>query len=717
MQQKGVKRSSQTQAEVTHGRTNELIVEQTAGAVNGGAAVVQRGQTRTSLATSPSQSIVIQREHGGRVFTDTAAVTPAVTHLPKKRKSRLIDKPEKGIRQQRTAEVAILQRYVRLQESGNILEATAFVTEYDSSLKQCKMPDIFNNVAASFVKNAKPDEAVRIYRTLLSCPGNEDAQLGILYALKPLLPQRELLKLAEQKRSTASPEQLKKLDIFAVELLYGILDAEPEQVEETAQTVLEISPTDQIARAALGWWYYNRQRFEEAYDCFRQLNSGTSRKTEHVEGYIYVLIKLGRLDEALTVARLNQSDQKIAAMTKDVMLMILWNRVTALPPDSPEIETTAQSILLIRPDDEAIRVVRAWWYYNRQEFLKAYEEFNALYIRNPGGKGYSYALASSLAQLKRYDEAAGIASKNKLLDERLASLETDIYREQAKLAYAEKRYREAALYFGKVLEADPDDQETKDLLESSRYRQTLTAKVLSPIVGLSGYSYGSLFHDLHGPYGTGVSALVNQGIDWVKLPWDVLLRTYGELWYRTRSEDATYYDLAGHALGMELKKSDFRLGAEYVSEQYSRQDKSDAGVKLFLSWYYDWYKYTYDRSEDAGWLNIHSFSGSTYGKVSQDLGGSTGTTVSGSINQGIDWAVLPGNIMLNSFLEYRCSFRTRDNVYYNEHGPAVGTELQKAPFRLGIEYYLEHDTERNELIPRTTVYLKYYFGWDLKPNK
>ena len=261
--------------------------------------------------------------------------------------------------------------------------------------------------------------------------------------------------------------------------------------------------------------------------------------------------------------------------------------------DSLEIETLARSILLIRPEDLEIRVVRAWWYYKRDEYGKAYDDFAMLYARNPLGKSYAYGFVSVLTKLKRFDEAAEVASVNKRFDERLVAFEIDIYRERAKLAYENRRYEEAEVYFGKVHESEPDDEDINTLLESSRYRKTFVARALAPIAGLSGHTYGSMTHDNKGSSGTGVSVLINQGVDWIKLPWDVMLRTYGEIYYRTRSNDFTYYDLVGKSVGIELDKSIFKLGVEYVSEQYTTQSKSDSGSHLFLGWYHDWYKYMF----------------------------------------------------------------------------------------------------------------------------
>lgn len=631
----------------------------------------------------------------------------------------LLGEKERAVWQRRIDEGVFLQKYARLRERGGVAETVAFVKEQENVLRQCGMPESFRSLAAYLARNARPADAAAIYGTLFSCTKDEGLQLGTLYDLKPLLPEEELLKLAAQKMGagSATPAHRAKLETFTVEVLRGLLADDPEQLEKHALALLKMRPGDRDALAALGWWYFDRERYQEAYDTFRKSRAGASKRPEQAEGMVHALIKLDRLDEALEVAGKSGGDPKIALLVEEIQLKMLWNRLATMPPDSPKIEALARRMLQVRPDDREVRVVLAWSHYNRGDFESAHREFDALYAGDRLVKGYAYGLASSLAKLKRYDEAAAIASDNKEHDERLAAFETGIYGERSRSAYEREEYEEAERYLEKLVVADPDDEESKALLESSRYRKTFIAKALAPIVGLSGHSYGNLSHDLRGTNGSNGSVLVQQGIDWVRLPWDVLLRTYGEAWYRGRTWDAQYYDLAGQSAGVELHKSAFKLGFEYAWERYTRQDKSNQGPLLFLGWYRDWYKYMHDESDDAGWFNIRSFSGSTNGRVSQVLGGSTGTTVSGSINQGIDWLTLPGNIMLNTFAEYRFSLRTRDNLYYNAHGPAAGVELQKPPFKAGIEYYREDNPERHLVIPRTSLYLRWYFDWDLKPGK
>ena len=86
---------------------------------------------------------------------------------------------------------------------------------------------------------------------------------------------------------------------------------------------------------------------------------------------------------------------------------------------------------------------------------------------------------------------------------------------------------------------------------------------------------------------------------------------------------------------------------------------------------------------------IEGLPGSTWGRASYDATGLTGSGFNGWINQGIDWVKLPGDIIFNTYIEYRYKAREKQDDYYNVYGPAIGLELKKSDFRLGMDYYWE----------------------------
>ena len=598
------------------------------------------------------------------------------------------------------------------KKQGDIEGLKGLVDSNGGLLNKCLAHGIFVETANLLLKT-DDKYATDIYRGLLrSCPDKWDLRLGIFYSMKTISKPADMLielKNEESRKELDAgySEKLSGLKVSVLKEIFAGLKPDSPEFEKVLNEILALSPEDSDALSALAWRDFRNEQYEEAYKRFSALY-GSEPENDYAEGMIYALMKLKRFDEALEVVGSHKDNEKIASMGKDIRMKMLWDKVSALASDSPELEGIAREMLSINPDEEGIRDILAWWYYNKDDYEKAYDEFNALFNRNPLTKGYSFGLASSLVKLNRADEALEIVVKNKKNDERLAALEAEIYLDKARAAYRDKKYGEAETYSAKALAQNPQDTETRELLELSRYRQTLPARAMSAIVGLPGFTWGNITNSR--TTGTGISFLVNQGIDWVKLPGDIIFNTFAEYRYRSRSKDNRYFDEQGQAVGFELKKSIFRLGAEYSWDRYVEQKSA------YLAWYDDWYKYMKKRGEEGG-FPIEGLSGETYGKISHDLENTTGTSISGHVNQGIDWFTLPGDIVFNTYAEYRFSFRTKDNLYYNAHGPAVGVELQKKPFRIGMDYYWETGTKRHATDKKLGVYLRWYYDWDLKPEK
>lgn len=231
------------------------------------------------------------------------------------------------------------------------------------------------------------------------------------------------------------------------------------------------------------------------------------------------------------------------------------------------------------------------------------------------------------------------------------------------------------------------------------------------IVGLPGSTWGQVTHDADsGLTGTGFMGFVNQGIDWTKLPGDITLNTFVEYRYRTRTENSTYYDTQGPAIGIELKKTYFRLGADYYRERLTELDRTSDNKEFYFSWYYDW-----DLRGRAPWFKWgRALPGSTWGFVSYDMNSINGSGAMGFVNQGIDWAVLPGDVVFNTFAEYRHRSRTRNKDYYDAEGPAIGIEFRKSYFRFGIDYYWERFTALGESSNKFQYYVTWFYDWNLK---
>lgn len=113
-------------------------------------------------------------------------------------------------------------------------------------------------------------------------------------------------------------------------------------------------------------------------------------------------------------------------------------------------------------------------------------------------------------------------------------------------------------------------------------------------------------------------------------------------------------------------------------------------------------------------FDIKGLPGSTWGQASYEKADIAGPGVIGYVNQGIDWVTLPGDLTVNTFAELRYRFRQENKEFYNAHGPAVGVELRRSPFHLGVDYYWERYPELRESSNRLQFYLSWYHDWDLK---
>jgi hypothetical protein len=241
----------------------------------------------------------------------------------------------------------------------------------------------------------------------------------------------------------------------------------------------------------------------------------------------------------------------------------------------------------------------------------------------------------------------------------------------------------------------------------------------SAIEGLPGSTWGNATDSFHGyAPSTGWSEMtwINQGIDWFTLPGGITVNTYGEYRYRHRIQNKQYYDAQGPALGLEFKWTYFRLGTDYYWEKLPSWPggvERSNNREYYLTGYYAW---DLNKATGLNTSKIGGFPGGVWFNATYDAKGLTGSGFMGWINQGIDWATLPGGIVFNTFAEYRFRERTKQFEYYDAQGPAAGITFRKSVFTLGLDYYWETDPElhgdRN--YGYYELFLTWYIDWDLK---
>lgn len=231
------------------------------------------------------------------------------------------------------------------------------------------------------------------------------------------------------------------------------------------------------------------------------------------------------------------------------------------------------------------------------------------------------------------------------------------------------------------------------------------------VQGLPGSTWGNVNHSTSGLTGSGGMGWVKQGIDWFIIPGDIVVNTFAEYRYRAREKQKTYYNSHGPVLGLELRKSYFTAGIEYYRERFPKLGETSRSRGFYGTWYYDW---NVKSKKVRDLLGVRDLPGSTWGRLYKDINGLTGSGAMGWINQGVNWFTIPGNIIVNTYAEYRYRGRTKEKLYYNAHGPAVGLEFRKDFLRLGVSYYWEKFPELNERSNAAGYYLTWHYSWDLK---
>ena len=243
---------------------------------------------------------------------------------------------------------------------------------------------------------------------------------------------------------------------------------------------------------------------------------------------------------------------------------------------------------------------------------------------------------------------------------------------------------------------------------------SLPVRALS-IEGYSGSTWGQVSHDFDSLVGSGTLGYVNQGIDWTTLPGGIGFNTFAEFRYRLRTENNDFYNAYGPALGIEFRKSIFKLGADYYWQRFPGLNELDNKFQIYLTLYSDWNLKKKIQLLNA--LPVEGFSGSTWDIFSHDFDSLVGSGAQGYLNQGIDWTTLPGGITFNTFAEFRYRLRTENNDFYNAYGPALGIEFRRHIFKLGVDYYWERFPGLNEWDNKFQIYLTWYFDWDLMKLK
>jgi len=240
---------------------------------------------------------------------------------------------------------------------------------------------------------------------------------------------------------------------------------------------------------------------------------------------------------------------------------------------------------------------------------------------------------------------------------------------------------------------------------------TCLAAPAAALIGLPGSTWGELTRDGNNFEGWGSQGYVSQGIDWVKIG-ENRLDTYLSGTWRYRSNNTLYYDAFAPALGIEAQGSFYHVGVELSRTQYSALGTATSRMQLQAGWYKDWTLASNSDTHEFMGIHVKDLPGYTWGILTHTFDRLEGTGSQGFVDQGVTWFILPHNVAVNTFLEYRWRMREFNITYYNVYGPAIGLEFRRSPFRAGVEYYWE-SIETGPINKKLDFFFSWYYSWDL----
>ncbi len=109
-----------------------------------------------------------------------------------------------------------------------------------------------------------------------------------------------------------------------------------------------------------------------------------------------------------------------------------------------------------------------------------------------------------------------------------------------------------------------------------------------PLQGFPLTTWGRLSRDLDGLEGNGAQGWIQQGIDIVRLPGAIMVTPFTAYRWRIRSENRTFFNVHGPAIGIEFSRGPISLGFEQAWRRYPGLQRTERAVQAYLAWYYEW---------------------------------------------------------------------------------------------------------------------------------
>ncbi len=332
-----------------------------------------------------------------------------------------LERAEKEKWQKMIEEMLARQRFQNAMRDEDINLLILLTQTHQEKLNQCTMPDLFYNAAETLIKNKKDKNAIDIYLGLFTaCSENWDLRLGILYALKSLLPFPKIHSLVKKEvdRPTLPSPYRQGLTELRLNLLKQELVSIPSSspmVKKIAGEILTINPDDTTAISTLSWWYYHKKQYNTAYDGFSKLYQLNPQDKDYALGLIYTLIALDKFDEALeTVKKCEAQDKYFVQLRSDILLKRASDAYEI--ENYSEAETYLKELLELKPDSVPGKSLMAWSLYKQEKLEEALTLFTNAYNLQNDPKTAAIILRL-YEKMERRKEALSFASSLSETDE------------------------------------------------------------------------------------------------------------------------------------------------------------------------------------------------------------------------------------------------------------------------------------------------------------
>jgi Flp pilus assembly protein TadD len=178
-------------------------------------------------------------------------------------------------------------------------------------------------------------------------------------------------------------------------------------------------------------------------------------------------------EEALSLLHKERPGLRQAAAELDALeLQILKLQMARQVKDSDGKARLAEEILKLTPADPDALSALAWYRFKRGEYAEAEHLFVRLTQKDPGNKDYVIGLAYARLNSGKLDTALDPLERGLIAeDAETRSLRQQVYRKQAAEAYDSGHFDQASFPLENLLALDPTDEDAKELLAWTRYRQ------------------------------------------------------------------------------------------------------------------------------------------------------------------------------------------------------------------------------------------------------